>query len=57
MRGEAHERSKNMLEGSLPQTEHRHMPAGMQVLPAPTLAQVVDETMTSRGARQEKDRV
>jgi hypothetical protein len=29
----------------LPQAEHKHAPAGVQVSPAPTLAQVVDEIM------------
>ncbi len=29
----------------LPQTEHKHTPAGVQVSPAPTLAQVVDEIL------------
>ena len=27
----------------LPQAEHRHTPAGVEVRPAPTLAQIVDE--------------
>lgn len=29
----------------LPQAEHRHTPAGVEVRPAPTLAQVVDEVI------------
>ena len=30
---------------SLPQAEHRHTPAGVEVSPAPTLAQVLDEIL------------
>ena len=29
----------------LPQVEHKHTPAGVEVSPAPTLAQVVDKTL------------
>jgi hypothetical protein len=32
----------------LPQAEHKHTPAGVQVLPAPTLAQAVDEIMRGK---------
>lgn len=30
---------------SLPQTEHKHTPAGVQVFPAPTLTQLMDEIL------------
>ena len=29
----------------LPQAEHKHIPAGVEVSPAPTLAQVIDEIL------------